>query len=189
MSISASDLSASIKNKLNSATRTSSLSVHNAWADGIREYLTDNLQVSGAYSGTTNTVPPVTDPLNGNYDWAVTTYVLTGSMLLDAVSGSTNPAAAFAAWIGAIETATKAITFVGPDIQEKITTSPGLVFSAFSFSISQSDIEDAEDLDEIVDIIAGKMYDSLIATNISGVTSSATSTTPGSGTVTYATVK
>jgi ABC-type Co2+ transport system permease subunit len=101
----------------------------------------------------------------------------------------TSPATAFAAWIGAIETATKAITFVGPDIQSKITTAPGLVFSVFSFSIVQNDIKNAEDVEEIVGIIASKMYDSLIAAAVSGVTSAGTSTTPGSGTVTYSATK
>lgn len=183
----------SIQGKLDNLSegdRVVSLSVHTAWADGISEYIKDNLTVSGFYTGLTNTVPSIPDPATGIYDWDVSTLVLTGSMLLAAVTGQTVPAIAFTLWVGVIDVALKTMVFTGFDsgVTPVVTASPGLVFTPFAFSITQNDIKNESNNLGIVTIVGGKLYDSIMATAITGLTTAATSVTPGSGTVTYASV-
>lgn len=186
MAITALGLSTAIKDELGASVPTSSLSVHTAWANGIMMYLKDNLLLEGTYTGTTNTVPPVFDPKNGVYQWGVSLLDLTGESLFSAVSGVSS-VGAFGLWVSAIEFSIKGVTFTGLDISESITMTPGLVLSNFSLNLTQEDIRNCVNLNEIVDVVSERIINSVLGTNVSGFPpSQATSSTPGSGSVAFA---
>jgi hypothetical protein len=163
---------------LSDEDKANQLSVQGAWADAIRTYITDNLEVGGAYVGVLSGAPPPADPLSGSYTWGVTSFVLTGAML---VAGSSS----FATWVLVLDTAIKAITMSGADTGGAVTTAPGLVLAPFVLNLTQADLSEGTDRDTVIGLIAAKICDSLLATTVSGITSVATSTSPGTGTVTY----
>ena len=177
--IESSALATSIKDKLSSLTDEQKRdidSVHDAWASGVQEYIEANLKFSGAYIGT---IPgPAPDTLSGTYSWSVNSFVLEGSTLKGAAATSFNT------WVTAFETALKAISFAGADDTEIVTLATPIVLTPLSLSISQADLNDIENADAGIDIIAEDIATNILATVVTTLTAEATSSGSGTGTVT-----
>jgi hypothetical protein len=186
MAITALGIKNAIQQKLDSLNDEgvySSLSVHTAWADGIREYLTSNLKIGGLYVGVTNANPLVTDTLGGEYVWDITSFELTGETLQSQIQGLTTTG--FDVWIMEIESAIQSIEFAGVDNTDKVTTESLTPLEDFVFSIAKADLMQAESVGDIMVILAQKLYDSIMDIDVSEQVVVAESTTPGTGTVTY----
>lgn len=188
MPVTSAGLKTFIQNKINSLTdeqRIDPAQVQQAWADGVSEYLNGNLQVSGVYAGT------ITDPSNGTYDWTFSDIIIDAATLLSqAASGG------FTSWITSLELqmAPGSVlgaddSVLGADDSAIITTSVPVTLAGISLNITQGDMSSSADHDTTLTLFCNKFISELLLTSITPLTSAATSTTAGTGIVTFAALK
>lgn len=186
MAINALGIKEAIRTELSSLSEENvydSLAVHTAWADGIRNYITANLKITGNYIGMTNINPLLSDPLNGEYVWGVSTFELSGEVLRNQIHGLSTTG--FNVWVFEIESAIQEIQFIGLDETEKITAQLLLPLEDFVFNISKEDLTVSEDVSDGITILAQKLYESIVGLDVSEKIAQATSTTPGTGSIVY----
>lgn len=185
MSITAQGLKTSIQLELGSLTneqKSDPAQAQQAWADGVTNYLNGNLQVSGIYVGTIS--GPAPDPLNGTYDWTFTGITISGATLL-AQAGS----GGFSGWVSSLELQLQSAQVLGVDDSGLITTTTPVTLAAISLGIQQADMNDATTVDEALTNFCQKFVSELLQTVMTPVSSAATSTSPGTGTVTFGSLK
>lgn len=131
-----------IKSKMEAVVIRTALNYQNAFADAINEYFNANLVLNGIYSGTMlNPSPPPTnipDVLNGSYVWGSPTVSVSGSVILAAVSGITDPNQAMTAWKNSLRTQLSLTSFIGfnktnlVSLLTSVKPSVGLISISFS---------------------------------------------------------
>ena len=147
-----------------------------AFADALKTYILDNLEIAGVYVGVAPTpIPPHPDPLNGAYSWKPTSVTISGASLLSGAGIGLN------GWISAMQTALQLTVIVGLDTKGKITlmapTSP-VITLLIDFSSKPDTMQKAYDL------LGAGIVNSIQSGIMNPVTVPATSADGGTGTVT-----
>lgn len=148
---------------------------HSNFASALKNYILQNLEIKGTYTGVMPNGSP--DTKNGSYTWKLTDIIIdTGSLLSGASSG-------LEGWKAALSQALSTGQVLGSDKTGTITlTSPSLTLVAsvnIDFSGKPKTMNDAYNL------VSAGIVDSIKAGVMNPITTAATSIVGGTGVVTF----
>lgn len=162
--------------------RASMVVAHETWVSAIEQYIKDNLDIIGTYSGTLS--GGGADPLSGQYTWKLTSLDINDAAVRDAAaSGGTVD------WASAIEDAIESAVVTGYDETGTINYTSSSDMRDYVFSMSHADFEGVPaTFEDSIGVITGKIvdgFDGMVPFEPSGGGVS----TGGGGTVTFTLVE